>query len=453
MMPTNLLLLPYEPQTLLVNKKEKLRLLMIIQFFIKTIIETIDLFYFKKEYNKFDPHLGDTLCQVRAYQTLLLINQANKSENILVVNDELHEFRVLYHLISNNITNFKQLIDNNASKYIKELDMSEKLYDFLNRQKLVFDITENTFFLVQSYLLTSFSIKNEENISLAINYKELSLCLGVGQTSARKVVRQMQNNLSFMSCNFVKQLFSDYSAEKGRSSILFLLKLTDHQGRQVLPCYETTRIIINHALKRQSPILIVIHRKFLSKSDVIYLLFTPHANKDGFEMHKNIDQANQEQSCIVIHGITTYDHQIEYEFQEDFIQRFQQIGLKNIILANMAKHPQYSAKEFESISQNPFSLLFTKICSNLNFSIKNNAFQSDFSLALAQEMENELIEMKSKAEHIGCYIEESSLFFIQHVFCDTIKNQLINKNTYVGKRPLKVKEINYTLKDQLNTYN
>ena len=68
----NLLLFPYSSKTILVDQKMKMKVLHFTDFFLEEIIAAIELFFLKKEFQKFDAHVGDTLCQIRAYKILLM---------------------------------------------------------------------------------------------------------------------------------------------------------------------------------------------------------------------------------------------------------------------------------------------------------------------------------------------------------------------------------------------
>ena len=60
----------------------KLKILKLLNFFIEEMMEAIDLFYIQKRYDLFDPHVGDTLCQIRAYKILLLAQMPEFLEKV-----------------------------------------------------------------------------------------------------------------------------------------------------------------------------------------------------------------------------------------------------------------------------------------------------------------------------------------------------------------------------------
>ena len=130
---------------------------------------------------------------------------------------------------------------------------------------------------------------------------------------------------------------------------------------------------------------------------------------------------------MVINGISVSE---QLQSKESFIQRLMNVELTDIILSNMAYHPQYSGIKLNSVSFNPFQKFVTKkheeleTTYDINNSDKTSYQQIQEAIYIVGYLEDEFLKMKQFAKNNGCCKTNQSLFFIRHIFCDTIKNQL-----------------------------
>lgn len=106
----------------------------------------------------------------------------------------------------------------------------------------------------------------------------------------------------------------------------------------------------------------------------------------------------RQKPCVVFHGVADCTHM---ETHAEYIQRFNDVGLVQVILMNMAGHPQYSGKLLSDMKENPFQDL---IC--------------------VGDFEARFLKLKNSSTEKGCTITNPSLYFIRHIFCDYAFNQL-----------------------------
>jgi hypothetical protein len=428
--PSILSLLPQGERTILQNQEMKIRLLRLVVFFTGEIIETIRDFYCDKNLVVFDSHVGDTLCQIRAYQTLLGCQRSKSTIEMENIKESMIKFGIIHQIAKACLEKYEQLKNNKGGRYHSLLDSQERIDAFLEKNELLFYLPQDVLFLVQGRFLTTFSNKDDYGISVSINYQKIIADLKVANTTARKIPRRFQQEISDISCYFVIGLLRDLPHLNRFSLVLPLLMRIDKDKRMVLPCYDSTYIILTHLMHQRQCVLIIAHRIGKMFQDRVVCLFVP--NKDGtdFLVCEKPEACHLRQPCMVIRGVAIYEEDALFETKNKFLQRVSQIGLVNIVLANMANHPQYSAKEFGCVSENHYeNFLYEKKseCDELcHFSDESNQAKIlglKKVINTAVELENNFLEMKRLGLEIGCCLKNPTLFFIKHMFCDLPANQ------------------------------
>lgn len=293
------------------------------------------------------------------------------------------------------------------------------LVKFIEENGYYFDINSTEFFLAQANILTIYKrsgINNDPEIS----YDKLCDDLEVSKNTARKLVHIYQTALSEASCEFIQNIFLEDTTEILEYDFINYFKRIDEDERSVLPCYLVTKIILRHIKLNEKPILLVVKREYKGNIiDCVLLAFIPSVHND-YIFDSNFQKISSCDECYVLQGITSY-HDNEIEKKQIFIDRILNVGLENIILFNMAAHPQYSGKKLWYLRDNPFSLS--------NVKLENENFVT---------FENEFLVKKTQSNFFGCNSINSSLFYIEHVFCDTLSRQkkLIDINVNHHEKPL-----------------
>lgn len=430
MKSNSLCLLHQEPNALLTTIEVKLKVLLNLNFFIRETIIALKAFL-ERDFTQFDPHVGETSCQIRAYMVFLL--QAKLSERSYLSNlkNEIKKLEVVHRVAIQQIVDFQLALN---SKNNRTLFNQEELQNFLQDRSLIFSLSDEAVFLMRSYFLTRFKSKTICGDSY-INYEKICQDMQITRKLSKKLVRYYQLQLAKNSTQFIFNLLHDLPEFYDLSSILSYLNYADDNNRLVLPCYPVVKIILQHMLKNQCPVLILVERQLSeSECDHVCLLFEPNQACNDYQLVLTIKDRMILQSyllnkaCIIIEGLTIYKAKSLKESKSQFINRLLTVGLINIILANMANHPQFPGNKLNAISQNPYKDLLSSKSNYLSLSYvsvnNRTASRRINSKEHILHHQEKFLEMKSYGEEIGCCDSNPSLFFMKHVFCNNAQAQV-----------------------------
>jgi hypothetical protein len=284
---------------------------------------------------------------------------------------------------------------------IRKRDKREKsvsLVNFLREKKYYFDLTEMELYLVISRILTIYKTKNNHTISL-IDYKKIQNDLEISEGMAKRYIHAYQKKLSVDSCEFIYDILRELEVKPLSEEELKFFELLDDDGRHVLPSYIVIKIILSHLIASSRTLMLIVKR--ISENqiiDEIYLPFVVNQVTKKLIFVKNEKINIPYSPCFFIKGITEYK-KCKIEPFEKFVNRLLSVGIENVILFNMAVHPQYSGKKLKLFSCNPF--------------MNNNI-----------ELKNEFFYKKMMGHQLGCDVNSATLFNIQHIFCDYPENQM-----------------------------
>jgi len=145
--------------------------------------------------------------------------------------------------------------------------------------------------------------------------------------------------------------------------------------------------------------------------DNICMLFRADKKLGTYTYHAKVNNLEPEflnTPCFFVYGAAVYQRKNEIETKEDYIDRFNQVGVVDIILANMAAHPQYNGVKLHKYKNNPYEVLQEKnICHSLFAPLKQR-FADKLQLSI---------------QH-GCRENDARLLFIRHIMCELPKTQL-----------------------------
>lgn len=377
-----------------------------IRFIIKQMISALEAFFLDKNVGKFDPHVGETSCQIRAYQLLLMSKGISAADKISAIN-KIKLLRVCQEKLEQDFIHYKKVDTTRRDRNIKNFTLE----NFIEKSEYNISLSEREYVITLAFILTLYKKKGSKD-NPEIDYKKLmyEACLSKGL--ARRLVHLYQIELSRLSCEFILKLVDELPKSEITRTELEALICFDDDKRHVLPCYWVTNVILQHMNYFPASLSLLIHRQvgnitidvvsmhFISLAGNFYLLSNEHCDHDLYENPR-----------YVIHGVVKYDNSY-IESIDDFRQRFQALGLKKIMLANMAAHPQYSGKKLEKISFNPFS----------DLEIQGKIIRYEL-------LEKKFLLSKKEAKKNGCAINNPKLFYIVHIFCDNIERK-INSNEY-----------------------
>jgi len=176
----------------------------------------------------------------------------------------------------------------------------------------------------------------------------------------------------------------------------------------------TALVVVDHLILKGYPVLVRVKRYLKGRFiDEVLILYT----STGKEFIKRSDLATypKDELCFVIDGRVNYPKVDSFECASAYIDRFQKVGLKDIILCNMAHHPQYSGKKLAAVSQ------------RLHSGMPNN--DASISYAIIEDL---YTNYRNRAQKLGCNLTDPALFYIKHIFCDSLRNLLERINTTTG---------------------
>lgn len=373
---------PHDPSSILRDQQMKIKILNLTVFFIEQTIEAVHSFFIKKTYADFDAHVGDTLCQIRAYKLLLMIKyfEENPCENYYPT--ELANLAIAKNKIKEKLAEFQNLIANKNGKYDKVLDKPETLEQFIKNHRLEFRLTETTWYLSQCIILTKYSKRVSFGVSVAMEHSSLIHDTGSSLSGIKRIIRNFQTSIAAVSCDFIYSLSKEVPIlEKSRKD-LKIFERTDSHKRRILPTYEATKIILSHIKAQNIPILLVTNRKtdnFIFEAKPF--LFDFSKEKNQFELLHNLSSVSPKTRCLIIHGTT----------KSITVDPILKTSLEHVILSNMATHPQLYPETFEDMDR----------------------------------LNEELSNMKSLAITHGYCEENPTLFFLKHIYADSLQNELL----------------------------
>lgn len=393
-------LLPYSPSTVLNSLSERIRLLKILIFIHHSAIETTKSFI-NKDYAAFDAQVSENLCQIRAYYLLLLTETHN--------DDHKNDLLLLFQKIKSTLQQCKSLLDKylelqqiRPSHYTKSIHQSITIQELFDEFNIRIELNESQFFLIQTHILSRFKLISDYNVSLGINYDVFCVELGISsKTMARKLIHRFQRNISKLSCQFMFKLLFDLGLDSYHNFLLNSLYCQDEVERHVIACYEVTSLLLKHAYLKNKNIKLVIHSLVDNSESPMVFVFKPSIEDKRYKLVFSKDASEMNQYSMIITGIVR-NQQLIAETKEEYIARLLEVELEDIILCNMAQHPQYAGLLLDSKKYNPYE------------QIDASSLPDSYSDYIAKA-ERQFLKHKFLAPQIGCSADNPSLFLITHI--------------------------------------
>jgi hypothetical protein len=396
-------LMPYDEDVILNSLSSRIRVLELLNFLGKQTKQAIHSFL-SSAYHDFDAQVSENLCQVRAYQLSCYLESNIKGSCIKPL-EAISFIQIRCEALLNEYT---ALTLKRPSSYSKQIDNSITLRKFLEDNGLVFCFNELIYFLSQTYILSRYKLVGEFEISLGIDYEKFCSELKISsKTYARKVIHCLQRNISELSCRFILKLLAELDAKDSKIQLLKSLYFKDEVGRHVIPCFETTTILLEHALKSGKHIKVSCIRVKEDFRDAVHFFFKPSDQKDKYLLMSQKEDAPKH--AILFTGISHFEGDL-LERNEIYICRFISAGFEEIILSNMAQHPQYAGLLLDTKKYNPYA--------DLDFS----DLPLEYQHTLKQE-ESKFLDFKRKADQIGCSSKNKNLFLLTHVRCQDLSGR------------------------------
>lgn len=391
-----LTLLPYKADVQILDKLLRDRIVQLLIWLMGETIRTLDDFTKTTQSTAFDPHVGENLCQIRAALLLSLMDEYASDDNFKMTCITLRQqFTTLLNELSILTTT-------------PEIEVLT-LQNFLESKNLLLGIDSRIFTLVLMHFLTTFRIfDNAENS--VIDYAKMTGTLSVSKNLCRRFIHHYQKLLSQISSQFLFKLAAPFGATWIK--ILQALSHEDEDARTTLPCYLVMKVLFHYLQQQKINILFVVRQQ--QSTQLINLFYKYESQKNHYVLKTKLNDTDLNSHSLVIHGISHRKGPLTAKYQE----QFENIGMFNILMANMAAHPQYSGRKLSHLKENPFRIL--------------KADEDQAMSLLINEVETEFLEMKCLSDKHGCNEFQHDMLFIRHIFCDTVKNQLscVNKQLF-----------------------
>ncbi|MCC2625633.1 MAG: hypothetical protein K0R14_1506 [Burkholderiales bacterium] len=398
------------PSSVMNDNKAKHLVLNLKIALIDQLKRALFIFFVEKDYTRFDPHVGENSCQIRVCQILDLLDKQQITFSMDLYHQRIRQLEKLTLNINLVLESLKKHVV--IKRYHKgQAFIKSTLKDFLETNKCYCDLFEHEIFLVHTFLLSHYKKVNGIG-DTCIDLVRLQDELGLSKTLAEKLVHRYQVRLSEWSTEFVRKCLNSSPKLKNFRSILDKLEYRDDDFRRVLPLFLMTKILINYLLISKKTILVVTERRHgIHFIDHIYMIFKPDNISSTFvlfDINLNCDELILNTPCFVVYGTVVYQSYCNPESDISYVKRFSQLGILDIIMANMAIHPQYSGNRLLKYKSNPYKLL-------------SDEAEDIVEIHDIMHKFNKKIEVATK---YGCSKENIDLFFIRHIICDTPINQM-----------------------------
>ncbi len=327
-------LLPNGGNSCVDQLSNEIKYLQRVLFLIQEAEEALD-YFLKGTLSHFDPHVGDTACQIRAYYFALLWK--NRHDHL----QSLFKDRSLLNTYAEKTQILMEKSHENHYRSLRPLPLSQ----FLTELNLSPNISSLTFTLTLAHLLSKYSWKDEEGISQRMDEKKFSSLSKQNLSFTRMFFKHLQQKASHQSIEFIEKE-SDLLCEKGivllsnSKNFPFLKRMSDY-NRMILPCFATLEVIVN-SIQFNSSINICIIITFLPESSTEFFSFI--SDTLGNFTLSDSQSFTLSEPVFVIRGISSFS-------KENFISWIKSIGLKTVILAYGADHKQYSGANITSLNE------------------------------------------------------------------------------------------------------
>jgi hypothetical protein len=399
-------LLPYEKDSQLINKQQKLKDL----YFIKSLIEIalMALEHFTKgNIIHFDAQVGDNLCQIRAYINACLVRKHLICDKTQILN-ECTRIQDYLNKLEDKIVEWEALISHSFS-YNKILDSREPFGDFIKKNELELELQEDFIFIIGCYFLAHYCVR-EEGYPVSINLNFASRELHISKYKSKRLIHKLQILICDLGCKFILSAAINLPEALLCFDILPKLKRLTDDNKPVLPCFMVSEVILYRCIQDRIPILFIIKRFNSITDECIDIIYFRFIGNGQIDLEIAANDSLVDEYCISIVGCL---HTESVDIGSDLLQLINsvlKITPQKLILANMASHPQYSDHRLAAFRDNPFLSIDEE---------KNDRISTHL---------NKLVKMRTFAINHGCTMENPTQFFLKHIYASKMSAELTNLN-------------------------
>lgn len=382
-------LLPQSSEMIFDNPRIQVQALSLLNSLLREMQVSLDSFI-ANEFDKFDAHVGETCCQTRAYQILLLHYQFKKQFTPYQINNLRKRISQITQFLGEQVELFENLKDSGVF-------VRQTLKAFLEKNHANIELPQPFFYLLTTYFLCRTKYFDSDGMT-HIDYKRVARELNVSAWTGKRLIQKFERYVANESCNFLEKRVNSLPELQALLPELLAYRKKGDNDREAFPDYVTIRVIMTHLRHTKQPIVFsVVRYKTNGKLiDEVSMLARFSDQRGMFVLEKTHSFLFSKKPCVVVRGCVRYANK-KHESKTEFVDRFVEAGIENIMLSNAAIHPQYSSGKLLEFRDNPFQ---------------------------DQAIEAEFLKMKAFAETFGCGKSAPHLFLTQHVLCDVLGKQL-----------------------------
>ena len=235
----------YQISTSIVKDNQmKESLVNLVKFIASNYVEAMRCFYVLKEYQHFDPHVGDTACQVRALQVSMLAQKPNYGFD----RNEVERNKAILEQAIN-------VLAQGSVKTVKNNFIT--IEDFLIQFNLSLEISKENMLLVVSYILTKYKKENGFGDHY-IDVNKIKQDANISVKSCKKLIRHYQLTMARQSCIDIINYAQKFGFSSEYTRHLEQLIKNDDDGRNVMPCFLQMEVIIEVLQQMQLKVVLEI---------------------------------------------------------------------------------------------------------------------------------------------------------------------------------------------------
>jgi hypothetical protein len=308
-----------------------------ILFLIQEAEEGIQHFL-KGNLSHFDPHVGDTACQIRAYYFAFLWQE--REVHVPPLEKDRSQLRQYAEKI--------MILMERSQQGAYRDKRPERLDAFLEDLGMRLKLSELGLVLTISHILSKYRWVDEERISQFLDEDKLIRTIFDTGTFVKELVRHLQRKLSKFSTNFIDEEaikleergFNLYSCHR----VLLLLHRWSDFDRSVYPCLATLEVILN-SIRWLSKIPIVLMLSFLKEEDQSVFIY--QVDQLGSFQRMKLDDFLEDESVVIFRGLTSLS-------KKRWLNMVEEEGIEKILLSYAADHSQYSGLRLSKINLSDF---------------------------------------------------------------------------------------------------
>tara|TARA_R110000868_G_scaffold266583_1_gene525861 strand:- start:70825 stop:72135 length:1311 start_codon:yes stop_codon:yes gene_type:complete len=341
-------------------------------------------------YVDFDPHVGDTLCQIRALQVIEIANDPSfdVTEWLENIEKKLLKAKLLLPIIESSITVRR-------APEIRRKEDRQTLAGFLAEYDIDFIVPSQVDYLTKSYMLTTYKYLPAIG-PVKINYQQLCSDLGVSRNQAARIVHAWQKSIASYSCEYIK-LIDPTNAE-----LTDLMTLIDDNKREILPCFFVMKKIIEQIKKNRVGIQLVVNNP--SDKTALPLIMLFQVSKDKFVL---AEKPNKTEGYFTAYAVSTGIVGNSKALKNNLVARILSVGIETILLASVVSHSQYSGEKFKKTQ-----------AGNVYQQYWVTAKKEELLSKPLNQLASEYTELSTFALQQGCNRERPSFIYIEHIFAE-----------------------------------